>query len=210
MMTGRPCAITTGLGIGLCLGLMALGSSVAYSPNAPQQVIVTVDLKAILMNSLPGRAAQLKFKEHVTKAKAKIDSKTSELKQLEKEISSPGFMALSQAERRDKQRLFEKEKLDLKFLVDDTNKELQDKQTRMMNSLTKQVRSVIEKIAKQKGYDLVLMNSPPSMVYSSGATDVTAEVLSALESEWVKKVPDSSTAKPAPAGGSPSPSPAGN
>lgn len=210
-MTTRKCgAITTGLGIGLCLGLMALGSSVAYSPDVPQQVIVTVDLKAILMNSLPGRAVQVKFKEHVAKVRAKLDEKTAELKQLEKELSSPGFMALSQAERRDKQRRFEKERLDLKFLVDDGNKELENKQAEMMTSLTQQIRSVIESIAKQKGYDLVLMNSPPGMVYSSGIIDVGAEVLSAFEAEWVKKVPDNGAAESAPAGGRPSPSPAGD
>ncbi len=208
MTTRRSGAITTGIGIGLCL--MAFGSSVAYSPNAPQQVIVTVDLKAILMNSLPGRAAQVKFKEHVAKMRTKLDEKTAELKQLEKELSLPGFMALSEAERRDKQRSFEKERLDLKFMVDDTNKELQNKQAEMMSSLTQQIKSVIESIAKQKGYDLVLMNSPPSMVYSSGIIDVSAEVISAFEAEWVKKVPDNSAAKSAPAGGSSSPSPAGD
>ena len=210
MTTRKAGAITTGLGIGLCLSLMALGSSVAYSPNARQQVIVTVDLKAILMNSLPGRTVQVKFKEHVAKARAELDERTTELKQLEQELSSPGFMALSQAKRRAKQRRFEKERLDLKFLVDDSNKELESKQAEMMSGLTRQVKSVIESIAKEKGYDLVLMDSPPGMVYSSGVIDVSAEVLSAFESEWIKKVPDNSAAESAPAGERAYPSPAGD
>lgn len=171
--------------------LFALGASSGEKAGPPrQQTIVTIDLKAILMNSLPGKAVQVRFKEQVSAAKAKVDEKTAVLQKLDEESSSPGFTALSDADRKAKLKAFEKEKLELKFLVEDTEKELQGAQQSMIAALTQDIKTVVERIAKDRGYDLVLIGSPPGVVYASGLTDATVEVLSAYESEWLKKVPE--------------------
>ena len=176
--------------------LLVVGASTSETSSPPrQQSIVTVDLKAILMNSLPGKAVQVRFKEQVATAKAKVDEKTAAVQKLDQESSSPGFTALSDADRKAKLKSFEKEKLELKFLVDDTEKQLQDTQQAMLAALTEEIKTLVERIAKDKGYDLVLIGSPPGVVYAGGLTDATAEVLSAYESEWLKKVPEGTVPK---------------
>ena len=176
--------------------LFAAGASTGEKSGPPrQQTIVTIDLKAILMNSLPGKAVQVRFRDHVTAAKAKVDEKTAVLQKLDEESSSPGFTALSDADRKAKLKAFEKEKLELKFLVEDTEKQLQGTQQAMIAALTQEIKTVVERVAKDKGYDLVLIGSPPGVVFASGLTDATAEVLSAYESEWLKKVPEGSLPK---------------
>ena len=176
--------------------LLALGASTTETSGSPrQQTIVTIDLKAILMNSLPGKAVQVRFREQVTTAKAKVDEKTAVLQKLDEEASSPGFTALSDADRKAKLKTFEKEKLELKFLVEDTEKQLEGSQGSMLAALTQEIKTVVERVAKDRGYDLVLIGSPPGVVYAGGLTDATAEVLSAYESEWLKKVPEGSLPK---------------
>lgn len=192
-----PIITTFALCSSLVLGLiLALGASNAEPPaSASQQVIATVDLKAILMNSLPGKAVQVRFRDHVAAAKAEVEERTALLQRLERELSSPEFMALTEAERRAQRRRFEKGKLELRFLVEDTEKQLEASQESMLAALTLDIKAVIERVAKAKGYDLVLIDSPPGMVYASGLTDASAEVLSAFESEWLKKVPEESPTK---------------
>ncbi len=196
-MTVIRTVITFALGSSLALGIIfAPGASDADAPaSTSQQTIVTIDLKAILMDSLPGKAVQVRFRDQVTEARAKVESKTGHLQRLEKELSSPEFMDLSDAERRERRRRFEKEKLELKFLVEDTEKQLERSQGAMMAALTQEIKSVIERVAKKRGYDLVLIDSPPGVLYASGLTDASTEVLSAFESEWLKKVPPESPPK---------------
>ena len=190
-------AISFALGSSLALGIiLALGASNADAPaSTSQQNIVTIDLKAILMDSLPGKAVQVRFRDQVAEAKSKVEEKTGLLQRLEKEMSSPEFTASSDAERRAKRRRFEREKLELKFLVEDTEKQLERSQEAMMSALTQEIKTVIERVAEKRGYDLVLIDSPPGVLYASGLTDASAEVLSAFESEWLKKVPEESLTK---------------
>jgi len=190
-------AIVFVLGSSLALSIIfAMGASNADTPaSTSQQIIVTIDLKAILMDSLPGKAVQVRFRGQVAEAKSNVEKKTALLQRLENEMSSPEFIALSDAERRARRRRFEREKLELKFLVEDTEKQLESSQEAMMAALTQEIKTVIERVAKKRDYDLVLIDSPPGMLYASGLTDASAEVLSAFESEWLKKVPEQSLPK---------------
>lgn len=178
--------------LALCI-IFALGASNADAPDpTSQQTIVTIDLKAVLMDSLPGKAVQVRFRGQVAEAKADVEKKTALLQSLENEMSSLEFAALSDPEKGAKRRRLEREKLDLKFLVEDTEKQLERSQEAMMATLTQEIKTVIERVAKKRGYDLVLIDSPPGMLYATGLTDVSAEVLSTFESEWLKKVPEES------------------
>ncbi len=72
MRAPSTCIITFALCSSLILGLiLALAASNAEPPaSANQQVIATVDLKAILMDSLPGKAVQVV-------AETKLDRRTT-------------------------------------------------------------------------------------------------------------------------------------
>ncbi|MBN1592981.1 MAG: OmpH family outer membrane protein [Candidatus Coatesbacteria bacterium] len=181
----------------LLFSLLALGIVIAFAASDEgksadaerQQVIATVDLKAILTNSIPGKAAQLKLRDSVAEAKAAVELQTAALQRMEREMSSPEFTSLPDADKRKQQRDFEKRKMELSFLVEDTEKRLQASQDAMLQKMTQDIKGIIEGIARSKGYDFVLIDTPPSMVYTSGLIDATGDVLEAFEREWLKKVP---------------------
>ena len=172
------------MGLGLVL-LVGAGNEGEQDASLGQ-AIVTVDLKAVLTNSLAGKAVQVKFREQLKKAKAQIDEKTELLKAMERDLSTTA--GLEETERRNKQRAFDKEKLQLKLLVQNTQDDLEAKQDDLMGSVTQEVKVIIERIAKEKGYGLVLASSPPSVIYSSGVIDSTAEALEALDAQWLEKI----------------------
>ncbi|MCD6327520.1 OmpH family outer membrane protein [bacterium] len=184
-----PCVL-----LGLLLAVSTYSDSKLASKEG--QVIVTVDLKMILTNSMASKAAQVRFRETVREAKALVDEKNESLGRLNEQLMNPG--ALSRDELQRKQRTFEKEKLRLKYLIDETQETLGRKEDRIMESLAKGIQEVIEDIALKNGYDFVLGNSMPTTVYAMATLDVSGQVLEAFDAKWLNENASSPSANPLP------------
>lgn len=166
---------------------MSVGGASDEKPSSPRpQVVVTMDLMGALTNSLAGKAAQVKFREELTKAQERVEEKTGLLRRLEAELSAPDGLEPEQMESKRKQ--FERERIELKILVQNTQDALDKRQAKLMAGLTLDLKAVIEQVAKEKGYDFVLGSTLPGVIYVTGLNDITGEVLARFDSQWLEKV----------------------
>lgn len=170
---------------GLALALAALLIAAATTTQIPTlsgQRIATVDVKAVLLQSRAGKSAQLKFVATVKKARELIEKKTSRLKRLDEALSSSE--STSSEDHEAWLKAYKKEKIDLKYLVEEQKQKLFTKQQELTATLVSELQGVVERVAKKEGYQLVLNTSFPSVIYAGTASDITGQIVEAYDEQW--------------------------
>jgi len=170
---------------GLALALAALLVAAATTTQIPTlsgQRIATVDVKAVLLQSRAGKSAQLKFVATVKKARELIEKKTSRLKRLDEALSSSE--STSSEDHEAWLKAYKKEKIDLKYLVEEQKQKLFTKQQELTATLVSELQGVVERVAKKEGYQLVLNTSFPSVIYAGTASDITGQIVEAYDEQW--------------------------
>ena len=167
---------------------MALGR-----PAYAQQVkVAVVDMQAVLDESTRGKAAKERLKDIGNRLQEEIKSKRelkekkeAELQKLRTEVTSQGPLLNDQA-RLAKEEDFRKRIRELRRLIDDTNRfiedatqEFREKEVRETQSLLLTVRKVVRDVGERDGYTLVLEgNENTAMVpHYSKAVDITKKVV---------------------------------
>jgi len=139
--------------------------------------IAVVSMKKVLKQSKAVKGINSQIKAKRDSYQAQIDRKEKQLKSLEKSIvSKKGSMSAAEL---DKQR-----KSFIKQLTD-TTKDIQKKRNNLdkgyakaMSKVQKSIDAIVNKVAKTKGYDLVVPTS--QLMYANPKYDITATVAASL------------------------------
>jgi outer membrane protein len=180
--------------LGLVLGGTAV--TVAQAPPAGGQAaglqrIAFIDVQRVLARSASGVAAREQLEREKATMQREMDAKRQELEKLREELEKKGAL-LTPEIRRDKQDQFERKRRDAARLADDFQKELERKESTLLQKVLQEVSGIIEKIGKERGYYLIVEKRGAGVIYASTEADLTDEVIRAYDRE--------SGAKPAAAG----------
>ncbi len=170
----------------------ALLAPLAFAaPAEATPKIAVVDLQRVLLTSKAGKAAKAKF-ETIQKKKRKQLKRTDARLQkrekallhervaLEKAVAGKGPASVSPALKKKMQafmpklKAFQKEVVSFQKTQREMVKNLAAKEAQLLRPIEDKIRKVINKIAKEKGYTLVL--SRVAVVYGKASADITAEV----------------------------------
>lgn len=158
--------------------------------------IAIVDLQRVLLSSKAGKAAKSKFeaiqkkkRKQLKRTDNKLQAREKELMAervaLEKAVAGKGPAALTPELKKKmtafmpKLKAFQNEVLDFQKTQREMVKNLTAKESELLKPIEQQIRKVIDKIAKEKGYTLVL--SRVAVIYGQASDDITGAVAKRLD-----------------------------
>ncbi|HET7342655.1 MAG TPA: OmpH family outer membrane protein [Methylomirabilota bacterium] len=163
----------------------AAAPAAAAAPNGLQR-IAFIDVQRVLARSAAGVAAREQLERDKATMQKEMDTKRTELEKLRDELEKKGALMTADA-RRDKQELFERKRRDAARLADDFQKELEKKESGLLQQVLAQVSTVIEKVGKEKGYYLIVEKRGAGVIYATAEADLTDEIIRAYDRENASK-----------------------
>lgn len=158
----------------LILSCLLLTVSTATARNLK---VATVDTQ-VLFKQYPGTTkAQEEFDDFAREKKQDLADSEEILKELQEELKDPKS-ALSPKERRLKEDEFARETKDYQDQKNMIQAELDLRNQEMTKGIMEKIKVIVTKLAKQKGFDLVLDSN--EAFYSSLSEDLTPDVLRAF------------------------------
>jgi|HubBroStandDraft_1064217.scaffolds.fasta_scaffold80072_2 outer membrane protein len=179
-------------------------------PALAQTKIATVDLKKLFDDYYKTKLAQQAIQDHQAELEKDYTTMADDLKkqndQYEQLLESADDQAVSEDERQ-RRKLAADDQLkhmqDSKATIDQFERQaqmtLQDQRQRMRDNILDEIKQAVTEKAKAGGYNLVMdtaaqtVNGTPAIVFSSGDSDLTDDVLKQLNAAAPPDMPDTST-----------------
>src|ERR1017187_6424314 len=160
--------------------------------QAPAGRIVTVDLNKVFTDYYKTPIASGKIKDTAESFNKEID----ELNKLREDQDKPQYTAEVREQKRKavSEKLAETQKIqrDLEEYRTSHGKILQEQQLRMRQTIVKEIQDVIDKEARDAGYQLVLdksgttANAVPTILFSQDSMDITDDIIKILNKNQPK------------------------
>ena len=149
------------------------------------QRIAYIDVQRVLARSAAGVAAREQLEREKATMQKEMDSKRVELEKLREEIEKKGALLTPDA-RRDRQEQFERKRRDAARLADDFQKELERKESVLLQRVLQEVSGIIERVGKEKNYYLIVEKRGAGVIYAAPDADLTDEVIRAFDQQAPK------------------------
>lgn len=160
-------------------------AAAAPAANGLQRVAF-IDVQRVLARSAAGVAAREQLERDKAAMQKEMDGKRTELEKLRDEMEKKGALLTPDA-RRDKQEQFERKRRDAARLADDFQKELEKKESGLLQKVLQDVSGVIERVGKEKNYYLIVEKRGGGILYGSAEADLTEEVIRQYDREAPNK-----------------------
>jgi len=139
-----------------------------------------VDLHRALNNVEEGKKAKRKLKQDYQSKQKKLNEKQKEVKKLKEELQS-GSMAMSEDAKLEKQKKLRQKMMELQKTYMGLQRDLSKKEAEATKDIFKKMRTIVEEIAEEKGYDLVLEKQKSSVLYGKDGMNLTEELIKRYE-----------------------------
>ena len=138
-----------------------------------------VDMQKAIQATAAGKKAKTELEGEFNKKKKELEKKEADLKKMGEDLERKKAV-LSEEVLGKKQAEFQEEMLKYREVVSKSQVEIQKKERDLTAPILDKMKKVIEKLAKDKGYAMVLENSQ-MVLYATPESDLTAEVTKAFE-----------------------------
>lgn len=138
--------------------------------------IAVVDIQKALASSKIGQDAQKKYEIELKKAQGQIDKKKGEYDQLQSSLEKQRGSLNSKALAEKEEQLVSMEK-DLKRSFQDKREELRRENMRLVGELVGKIKKIVEVLAKDEGYTIVLEKNAQGALYADSKIDITDGVV---------------------------------
>ncbi len=159
---------------------MVLALSVHISPvfsvDEGKTKIAVVDLYRLLNESEAGKKAKTDLESLIRTKQALLDEKGKGIEKLRTDLEKQAAVISADAKKAKEEEL-ERLARDYQRLVSDSQAEVKKKETELTSEILKDARELINKIAQEGGYSLVLEKADGLVLYYSSNLDITDKVI---------------------------------
>ena len=135
-----------------------------------------IDLKKAVNESEQGKKAKIEL-ETMTKDKQKaLDEKGKALEKLKSDIEHQGTVMSAEA-RKNKEDELERLARDYQRALADSQNEVRKKEGELTGQIVKDLREIINTVAHEQKYDLILDNNPALIIFADKGFDITETVI---------------------------------
>lgn len=154
--------------------LAALVVAVALPAAASDLKIGYIITPKLLSETKLGKESSAKLKAKAEAAEKSLQKKMDDVKKLQDDIQKR-MAVLNEGEKQKLSEEYDKQVRDARRMKEDAQRDFDKSRTEIENDMMTKFRSVIEKFAKDNGYDMVL--DAGMLLYISQKADVTNEVI---------------------------------
>ena len=147
--------------------------------QAAEQDIAVLNLRKVFASSEVGQKAQKEMEKKVEDLQEQFKQDEESLMALQEEIEKKSSV-WSEEKKQEKAIEFKRKQRDLRVKQEDANLELKKLEEKQLGPIRKELEAVIEKVAKDKGYEIILPSEV--VMFSAESADITSEITEALNS----------------------------
>ncbi|MDG0817539.1 OmpH family outer membrane protein [Bdellovibrio svalbardensis] len=140
-----------------------------------------VDMQKAIQSTSAGKKAKAELEGDFSKKKKELEKKEADLKKMGEDLEKKKSV-LSEEALGKKQAEFQEEMLKYRDVVGKSQVEIQKKERDLTAPILEKMKKVIAKIAKEKGYSLIMENNQ-AILFATPESDLTDEVIKAYEKE---------------------------
>lgn len=159
------------------LGLLLFISGSAYAQG---NKLAFIDIQRVIRDSKAGKAAKASFEGEIQRKQQIIESKRAQLERLRSDFVQQG-PAMNETTRLQKAEQIEQLDKELNRTRADFRDDLQKRDYELMQSIVKDLETVLQSIGKSGGYTLIL--SSDALVYGEPSADITQQVIQAYDAK---------------------------
>lgn len=165
----------------LLIAMMIIAVGMVIQPVIQAEVkIGFVNPQKIIEDSVAGKAAYTSLKQIQENHRQEIEGKKAGIDAAEDELQKQYF-TLSESARSEKEEAIRKSKTDFKRMLEDADADLAAKEKTYLEKIDKEVMELVNKIAKDEGYSIILGMNGPSVLYANQALDLTDQIVKAYD-----------------------------
>lgn len=161
--------------------MAAVSTLLASTVHAAEMKIGFVDMQKAVQSTDSGKKAKKDLEGEFEKKKKELQAKEGDLKKMGEDLEKKKSV-LSEEALAKKQAEFQEEMMKYREVVGKSQMDLQKKERDLTQPILDKMRRVIEKVAKDKGYNMVLENNA-MVLFASKDNDLTEDVIKAFEKE---------------------------
>jgi len=170
----------------LAIGVLVGGHVTRTEAQAAANRVGFVDVQRVIVRSVAGVAAREQLEKEKVAMQKDVDNRKAEVDKLRDEMEKKGLI-LSADARREKEETLQRKVRDLRRLAEDLEKELQKKEQQATQKILQELTGIIEKMGKERGYQLIVERRSGGVIYGDPESDVTDEVIKLYDQEKAKK-----------------------
>jgi len=148
--------------------------------HAAEQKIGFVDMQKAIQATAAGKKAKSELEGEFNKKKKELEKKEADLKKMGEDLERKKSV-LSEEVLGKKQAEFQEEMMKYRDVVGKSQIEIQKKERDLTAPILEKMKKTIEKVAKEKGYSMILENSQ-MVLFATSDADLTDAVVKAYES----------------------------
>lgn len=160
--------------VGTLIVTLAMGSAFAA-----EMKVGIVDMQKAIQSTAAGKKAKTELETEFNKKKKDLEKREADLKKMGDDLEAKKAV-LSEEALQKKQAEMQEEVMKYREMAGKSQMDIQKKQDELTKPILEKMRKSIEKVAKEKGYSLVLENSP-MVLFATKDHDLTDEVIADFE-----------------------------
>jgi outer membrane protein len=161
------------------IGLLVMGSLAAQSAEIK---IGYIDLQKAIQTTSAGKKAKAELESEFNKRKKDIEGKESDIKKMTEDMEKKKAV-LSEEAMQKKQMEVQEEMMKYRELVGKNQVEIQKKERDLTAPILEKMRTIIDKMAKNDSYTVILEKNEQSVLWVKGDIDITEKVVAEFEKQ---------------------------
>jgi outer membrane protein len=138
--------------------------------------IGVVDLMRALNESDAGKKAKTDLEALIKTKQVKLDAQGKEIEKLKSEVEKQSSVLSAEA-KKSKEDEMERMLRDYQRLVSDSQAEVKKKESEVTGEIVKEIRTIVDKMAEEGGYTMIVENAEGLILYSKKDLDLTDTVI---------------------------------
>lgn len=166
----------------LNLSASLLFVTLAQTALAAETKIGYVDMQKAVQATAAGKKAKTDLEAEFNKRKKELDKKKADIEKMGQDLEKKKSV-LSEEVLGKKQMELQEEMMKFQKVVGENQLEIQKKEKELTMPILEKMRKVIEKVASEKQFSIVLERNEQNILYAQKETDLTDDVVKAFETQ---------------------------
>ncbi len=162
---------------------LTLSAAPAEAAVPDTKKFALVDLQRVLMETSQGKTAKADLEKAVAKSSARLERKAADLQKSYEDLQAKANL-LSEAELYKRQQDLMTADQELQQLYAEAQDDLAKKEGLLMEKIYKNASTVVAKMAKDEGVQIVLVKSELTVLYANPQLDITNKVIVAYDKKF--------------------------